>query len=218
MRSNRPGLRFTALLAYTFTPPPEQKEPPLHPHAVARSHLREQASLITSDFRPLDFREAEDAVNTMLAAPLHSEPRLVIEAGAHLSLDDETEALAQRQEHTEQRLVAADHDESVRLDLLRTRLLDPRLGLVSWLDRHADLLPTPAAPDNQAAEVISAFDVVHAALLRRLTGHVRADSALVHARVDELLAALENPATAERAAGILEQLVQVIHGEPSASP
>lgn len=211
LKSLRASLYFTAAFEYEAVPAPGLHEPPLHPHAVARSHLREQASDITQTYLPQAWKEAEDAVNTLLSQPLCSEPRLIITAGVSLSLDTETETLSRRQEQAERQLVSADHDETVRLDLLRTRLLDPCLGLMSWLDRHTDTLNAPDHPADTAAAVIASFTAVHTALLRD-TG-AQAQTALVRARVDELLATLENPKTAQRAAQVLEQLVHIIHSE-----
>jgi hypothetical protein len=149
----------------------------------------------------------------MLSEPLRSEPRLTITAVVNLTLDAESESLAQRQERSERQLIALEHDESVRIDLLRTRLLDPHLGLVAWLDRHTDSLWSPDAPGDRATAALASFEAIRTALLRRGNGPEQAGTALVRARVDELLATLEDPTTADRAAGVLEQLVQVIHGE-----
>ncbi|WP_158897286.1 hypothetical protein [Streptomyces hygroscopicus] len=208
--SLRPGLRFTATITYEFS---LGSDMPYHPHATARSHLREQARRIAIKYRPLDVEDAEDAVNAALSKPLRTDPRMAISAHVSLALDERTVLIARRQEQTELDLLTADHEESVRLDLLRARMLDPRLGLLWWLDRHAGWLYAPDAPEQRTSAVLAAFRELRAALLRDQGEAPAVQSALVRARVDELLTMLEDPETAGRAAEILEQLVQIIYGK-----
>ncbi|TMU98243.1 hypothetical protein [Streptomyces sp. DASNCL29] len=93
------------------------------------------------------------------------------------------------------------------------RRLDPQLGLLWWFDRHAGWLYVPDAPESQTSAVLTAYRERRAALLRDQGEAPAVQSALARARVDELLTMLEGPETAGRAAEILEQLVQIIHGK-----
>ncbi|MEU5930620.1 hypothetical protein ABZ817_45370 [Streptomyces antimycoticus] len=61
--------------------------------------------------------------------------------------------------------------------------------------------------------MLTAYRGLRAALLHDQGEAPAVQSALVRARVDELLTILEDPETAGLAAEILEQLVQIIHGK-----
>ncbi|MFF2375818.1 hypothetical protein ACFVUW_15700 [Streptomyces xiamenensis] len=180
---------------------------------MARSVLRQQVTGITAGFRPLDTQEAEDAVNAALAAPLTTDPRLAIEGQVLLTLDPETELLARQQLAAEQALTVQHHQDTIRLELLRDRMLDPHLGLLSWLERHAEALRASDITQGRINEVISSFWALHVSLLRTRSPDAATDCTLIRARADALLTTLEDPTTATAAARILAELVQIIRTE-----
>lgn len=210
--SLRAGLRFNGRFAYTFALAPDATAP-RHAEAVARSVLRQEAAGITSRFRPLDTQEAEDAVNAALATPLSTDPRMTIEGKVLLTLDPDTELLARRQHAAEQNLIIQHHEDTVRLELLRDRMLDPHLGLLSWLERHAERLCPSDITKERINEMLTSFQTLHTSLLRTRSPDVPTDSTLLRARADALLATLEDPTTATAAARVLEELVHVICAE-----
>ncbi|MFC9068737.1 hypothetical protein [Streptomyces harbinensis] len=207
------GLYFCGRFSSTVTLSPQCSVGTRHANAVARAMLRQKAVGITSGFHPLDFREAEDAVNAVLSLPSTVDPQLTVQAHVSICLDPDTKLLADRQLAAEQALAVAHHEKTVRLELLRDRLLDPNLGLLSWLDQHAETLNASDVTKARVDEVISAFQTLHTTLLRSGSPEPTTASTLIRARVDILLSALEDPAVATAAARVLQQLVNLIHHE-----
>ncbi len=114
----------------------------------------------------------------------------------------------------EQRIAEA--AETARLELLRERLLDRRLGPVWWVDRYADLQFATGDPATKTASVLTAFDRLAVALRRdevRNTEGQGVEVAVLRARAGELLAALEDPSTRERAGHLLETVVALFSHE-----
>lgn len=211
LNSARGGLRFTAVVSYDFVVPADIEAPPLHPHALTRSLLRAEAERVSQRFLPLQTEEAEDAVNGALADQLGVDPRITITGGVVLSLDAETAEYARQQALTERRIRLDEQRETARLAALRERLADDALGLTWWIDKYADLQFATGDPEAKAIAVIKAFAGVRAALRREEIDLMPKERDLVAARVDELLSALEDPDTGARAAGLLEQLVHILH-------
>lgn len=211
---------FHARIRYELTPDPDQ-QPALHPHAVARSLLRDHCASATTAVAALDLDEANDRANEALSRPITADPRLTVTGAAEVGLRASARRLARRNLAVQHRLHEAEYAQTVHLEHLRQRLTDPGLGLAWWIDQHAATLWATSRPGQSAADLVAAFDALHTAMARRSL-HRRVDPAtLVHARVDEILAVLEDPMIAPRAAEVLEQLVSVIHDaqrQPTPTP
>ncbi len=196
---------------------PDQ-QPVLHPHAVARSLLRHHCGRATSMVAALDLEDANDRANQALSHPITADSRLIVTGVAEVSLRAAARRLARRNLAAQRRLHDAEHAKTVHLEHLRQRLADRALGLAWWIDQHAETMWGTSQPGHTAADLVAAFDTVHTAMARRSL-HFREDqTALVHARVDEILAVLEDPTVAPRAAAVLEQLVSIFHDAQRRTP
>ncbi|MFJ8437098.1 hypothetical protein ACIQ9P_37965 [Kitasatospora sp. NPDC094019] len=213
LSSARGELRFEAVMSYGFSVPVNVEFAPVHPHALARSLLRVEAERVSRRFPPLETAEAEDAINAKLAAPVVTDPRLTISGVVRLSLDAETTEFARQEELAERRIWLDEQRETARLIALRERLANDALGLTWWIDKYADLQFATGDPEAKAEGVIQAFTAIRAALRREQIELMSNERDLVLARVDELLTALEDPGTGARAAGLLEQLVHILHSD-----
>ncbi|MFD8482311.1 hypothetical protein [Kitasatospora sp. NPDC059673] len=218
LSSARGGLRFTAVVSYGFSVPVNVEIAPVRPHALARSLLRAEAERVSRTFPPLDTVEAEDAVNASLAAPVTTDPRLTISGMVRLGLDAETTEFARQEDLAERRIWLDEQRETARLIALRERLANDALGLTWWIDKYADLQFATGDPEIKAEAVIKAFTAIRAALRREQIELMPNQRDVVSARVDELLTALEDPDTGARAAGLLEQLVHILHSDAHQSP
>nr|BFD92546.1 hypothetical protein KitaXyl93_39060 [Kitasatospora sp. Xyl93] len=212
LESSRRALWFAATVEYSFTVVANLAVPPLHPHAVARSLLRRQAQRVSREFLPGDVEAAQDAINAYLSDKLEADPRIAVTARVRLSLEPDIAEEVERQKLAERQRSMEEHLESVRLNILRERLVDEALGLPWWIDRYADLMFMAGDPKVKAEAVITAFRSVQTALRHEHRELIADEKDVVLARVDELLRVLEDPTTAVRAAGVLEQLVHAIHG------
>ena len=207
--SNDQGIDFHVRIGYDLTPNGDQ-QPALHPHAVARTLLRHYCGRATSAAPALDLEDANDRANQALSQPITADARLSVTGVADVSLDAAARRLARRNQAAQQRLHDAEHAQTVHLEHLRRRLTDPGLGLAWWLDQHAATLWATSHPGHTAADLVAAFDALHTAVTRRPLDARLDQTTLVHARVDEILAILEDPTIAPRAAAVLEQLVSVL--------
>ncbi|MFG3259888.1 hypothetical protein [Streptomyces sp. NPDC048172] len=203
------GLYFEARLTCRWQ---SATGPLLFGDVVARCLLRDAANTVSSRYPVLLPSEAEDAVNARLSEPLRQDPRLEATGRVRLSITQDTEVLARRRAEAAAQQRLAEETETVRLELLRERLLDRQLGVVWWLDRYADLQFADGDPDEKTKSVLAAF--------RQVTQTLRSDTgagegrageiAVLRARIDELLATFEDPATSKRAFDLLETVIATI--------
>lgn len=215
--SSDQGVNFHVRIGYKLTLDPDQ-QPALHPHAVARSLLRHHCGRAVGAVAALDLEDANDRANQALSHPITADPRLTVVGVADVSLLAVARRLARRNAAAQQRLHDAEHAQTVHLQYLRQRLTDPGLGLAWWVDQHAATLWATSHPGHTAADLVAAFDTLHTALTRRSLDARPDQAILVHARVDEILAILEDPTIAPRAAAVLEQLVSVFRDAQPQNP
>lgn len=203
------GLYFDVRITYEWGSFPEQA-PVLHGDEVARSLLYEAAAVRCAKYPAPQAREAQDSVNALLSESVRTDERMVISGRAQVCTTDEYLALARRREVMAHEQRMAEAAETVRLESLRERLVDQRLGPVWWIDRYADLQFATGDPAAKMTSVLTAFDLLAVALRRGDAAYADDDNAVLRARVGELLATLEDPATRKQAANVLETALTVL--------
>ncbi|WP_189038156.1 hypothetical protein [Streptomyces daqingensis] len=212
LESAESNLNFEAIFTYSWRCSTDQGAL-LHGDEVARTLLRDAAAEVTGRYNLLLIKEAQDAVNSRLSEEIDSDPRLVVSGRVQLSASEQMLASAHQRAVAARDLQVSEAAETARLEVLRERLLDKRLGPVWWIDRFADLQFSTGDPASKAESVLQAFHLM-VGVIRTEAAQVQTDEiSVVRARVNELLSSLEAPETRKRAADLLETVIHTLAPE-----
>lgn len=207
------GLHFEATCTYSWEPADTDTAPLLYGDAAARTLLRDAAAATAIGHPVLRPADAEAAINAELSDGIRTEPRLVVRGTVTLRVSDEVLTAA----HRRVRLTEEQHEkevvETARLEALRERLLDRGLGLAWWIDRFADVQYVAGDPAARTTSVIQAYRTLADALRAESIDVQADDKSVIRARVEELLAVLEDPTTGKRAANLLEEVIRTLAPE-----
>jgi len=210
-----PGLYFDAEISYRWSLAPDgEGAAPLHPDAVARSLLRNTAKTGVADYPLLDAADAEDAANRRLSEEIR-DGRLTVAGRVRLTVPPEAEHQARDRSAAAARLRTREAAETARIEVMRDRLLSPGMGLLWWLDRHADLSSPDGTLKERLESAIGAF--------QRLTDELRKETAeadpdevvRLRARFDDLLSVFEDPEHLWIAEESLEKITAIIKANGS---
>ncbi|MCT9107024.1 hypothetical protein N4G69_15510 [Streptomyces mirabilis] len=215
LKSADRGLCFDARFTYEWRPVAETG-PLLHGDAVAQTLMGSAAAAVARRYEIFLVGAAQAAVNSALSREMSADPRLLVTGVAALSITEETAAAARGRRQAAERLWADEAVTTEKLEILRERLLDHRLGLAWWIDRFADLQFAAGNPATKAEAVVSAFETLTRALRADRADAVPDEKSMIRARVEELLTALEDPVTGQRAADLLEVIIRTL-APPTAS-
>lgn len=210
------GLCFDARFKYEWNPV-AGTGPLLHGDAVAQTLIGSAAVAVTKRYGIFSVGAAQAAVNSALSREISVDPRLLVTGVAALSITEETAAAARGRRQAVERLQAEEAVTTEQLEILRERLLDHRLGLAWWIDHYADLQFAAGDPAAKAEAVVSAFETLTRALRADRADAVPDEKSMIRARVEELLTTLEDPATGQRAADLLEVIIRTLMPAPTSN-
>lgn len=189
----------------------------LQPDAVARSLLADTVAEAVARFPALSAEGAQTAAQGRLSEEIEDGDRLAVAGEVRLHLDPGVEAEARERASAAQRVRMREAAETARLEEVRNRFLQPDVAMAWWLERFADDVFTAQDPESQAQapehKVRSAIGA-----LRHLASVPRAEAGRedllvpqgIRARVDELLAVLEDPHQRSAAVVLLEAHLDLI--------
>lgn len=203
------GLHFDARFSYEWRPA-DENVPLLHPDAVAQTLLRDAAAPVCTRHEIFSCGAAQAAVNSVLAHELCVDPRIVVRGRVSLSITEAAASAARQRHQAIEALRTEEAATTMKLEILRDRLLDRGLGLAWWVDRYADLQFAAGDPEGKAQSIVKAFGVVTDALRADRSSALQDERSMIRARTEELLTALEDPVTAQRAAALLEEIVRTL--------
>ncbi|MGO4747158.1 hypothetical protein AB4212_00680 [Streptomyces sp. 2MCAF27] len=153
---------------------------------------------------------AETAVNRILSEEIRDDQRLCVTGQVTVVVLEDMLRAARRRCEAAERCRAEEAVHVARLEVLRDLLLDRGLGLVWWIDRYADLQFSAGDPKTKTESVLDAFRLVFDALRTDATFRQRDANALIRARVEELLGAIQDPDTRKRAMDLLETILSFL--------
>ncbi|WP_143173410.1 hypothetical protein [Nocardiopsis flavescens] len=197
------GLYFEAKFDYEWRIREENQDKILNPDAVARSLLADAVRGKVAAHPVLHTNEAEWAANRQLSKPIVTDERLLITGQVRLWTPPTVAEEARVRTAAANRVRLQEAAETARLDALRDRLFSQDLGLVWWIDRYADSQFTDGDPAEKTASAVRAFKTLTHALRQDSMRENPNDTALLRARMEELITVLENP----KLASILEELI-----------
>ncbi|MFF1688625.1 MULTISPECIES: hypothetical protein [unclassified Streptomyces] len=203
------GLCFEARFTYEWQPV-AGTGPLLHGDAVAQTLMGGAAAAVARGYEIFSLGAAQAAVNASLSREISADPRLLVTGLADLTITEETAAAARGRRQAVEHLRAEEAVTTEQLEILRERLLDHRLGLAWWIHRYADLQFAAGDPAAKAEAVVSAFETLTRAMRADRADALPDGKSMIRARVEELLTALEDPATAQRAADLLEVIIRTL--------
>jgi hypothetical protein len=103
--------------------------------------------------------------------------------------------------------------ETLRLEALRGRLLDPRLGPVWWADRFIDRELLEADGAMRVEQIFGAFDVLRDRIASYETSSLSDDQVWIRARLDELFSRLDDPAVMTHVLRLTHALLSAMGAE-----
>lgn len=205
-----PGLYFDVTLTYRWRITDGDRQV-LHPDEVARSLLVGALGPATAAHPVLHFQEAGWAANRALSAELDDDGRIRVSGSAHVAVSTETEARARARASARERVRLEQAEHVARLEVLRETVLTRGLGLLWWLERH-EAPGKGTDPEEWTRRLIDSY--------RELAAVVREDRAtaepdgltVLRTRVEEALAAVQDPEVAQRFAYHLEEYLTRVAG------
>ncbi|MFI7246486.1 hypothetical protein [Streptomyces qinglanensis] len=206
------GLHFEAQISCSWQ---QVQESLLYGDEAARSLIREAAAPVCRAYPVLLTAEAQDAVNARLSGGIRDDPRLVVHGEVRLIVAEHTRKQALRRMEVAEAQRLREAAETARLEAVRERLTDRRLGPVAWTERYADLQFATGDPAAKMQSVLAAYDAI--AQWLRSTDPESAGppgGAALRARASELIAVLEDPARQEHAAQLLDAALSVFQPKP----
>ncbi|WP_017557072.1 hypothetical protein [Nocardiopsis baichengensis] len=182
----------------------------LQPGAVARSLLADTIAEAVARFPALSAQDAQTAAQGRLSEEIEDGDHLAVAGEVRLHLDPGVEAEARERASAAQRVRMREAAETARLEEVRNRFLQPDVAMAWWLERFADDVFTAQDPEDKVRSAVGAFREL-ASVLR--TGAGQEDLRVprgIRARVDELLAVLEDPHQRSAAVALLEMHLDLI--------
>ncbi|XUZ24608.1 hypothetical protein ACQVDT_06385 [Streptomyces sp. RMIT01] len=194
LESKDRGLHYRAVIRYRWRLNLESSAPrPLAPDALARYILREELEGVACAYPLLQPAAAEDAMNSVLSQVLwDNEKRLWVEGRVKIRVSKPVREVALNRAEGEMTLRSAHARETVELDLLLERLMDPALGPVWWVRRYADLQFAAGDPKEKVASVLSAFKQLQETLHTANIDQTAEEKLLVRRKIDEVFSVIED--------------------------
>ncbi|WP_030888494.1 MULTISPECIES: hypothetical protein [Streptomyces] len=206
------GLHFEARIGYSWQ---QRQAPLLCGGEAARTLIRETAVPVCHTYPVLLTAEAQDAVNARMDGGIREDPRLLVHGEVQLTVAEHTRQQALRRTEAAEAQRLREAAETARLEAVRERLTDRRLGPVAWAERYADLQFATGDPASKMRSVLAAYDAI-AQWLRSTDSEPAGPpgGAALRARASELIAVLEDPARQEHAAQLLDAALSVFQPKP----
>lgn len=191
------GLYYYAIVRYRWRLNSLASAPRLlTPDAFVRHLLAEVLVDLAKNYRLLDDDIAQNAMNATLSREMQDdEHRVCIEGRVQLRIRKSEKIIALQRIKDEAALRTAHARETVELDLLLGRLIDPSLGPIWWINKYADLQFSAGDPAEKMQSILTAFvqlrDMLNAAEIDQTTE----SQLLVRRKIHEVFSAIRDERT-----------------------